>query len=358
MHVDKESPRDSFLDNVGKIAKKVFALSISTYFFTLFVNQVLGGGITPYIHELSILAVILVSFTIMLLFHNHPISNKRMSKSDWGLIFFLLVIGTLFQLLKRFDLGYGNSIMASILLIFSIGLVFYVWSGKDQGVNFVLFDHDRRLKFATYIKHSGKEWLTSILIWLILFGGIIVAHTFLWPSDTDQNAYSINKQKAFDVLVTPTPADITQPTFEPTQSEEPTVAPTDEPTTAPTDEPTPTSEPTTEPTPEPTPTPLPPVQLDRDPNDYQLYVLNGSGVPGAASEIKSKLEEREIIVDYVGDAPPYNYDHVQINYQTGFKDVADAAYSVLKPLYDTATVAEFGPGDRFSQYNVVIVHGE
>ncbi|MCL4359869.1 LytR C-terminal domain-containing protein [Patescibacteria group bacterium] len=66
--------------------------------------------------------------------------------------------------------------------------------------------------------------------------------------------------------------------------------------------PTPTPAPPT-----PTPTPAPPVR-----SDISLQVLNGGGVPGAASKMKSFLEAKGYTVSGVGNTDSYTYDKTAI----------------------------------------------
>ncbi len=337
------SPRNAksepVISKLGLIAKKVFVFVLVVFFVLLYLRQFVPA-VDTILHPAEIIIFILASFVFTLLFTKHPTKAKPISTSDWALLALLFIVGGALYLLSDYDLGIGGLIAATILVLFTIGLGLYVWNGEDKGVRFVLFSRDRRYKFATYLKHAASEWILAAVITASVLAILVVINITL-PRDRDVARNTTNDRDiASDILVRPTQSQ-TPPAPTPEDVE---VSPTPS-------DPTPSIEPT------PTVEPTPPAELPA-PEEYALYVLNGSGTPGAASQIRSLLEEGGLVVDYVGDASTFTYQNIQVRYNAGFESVGTKIQQLLQPHYDNLDVAEFGPTERYHQYDVVVIHGQ
>lgn len=110
--------------------------------------------------------------------------------------------------------------------------------------------------------------------------------------------------------------------------------------------------PTPTPTPAPTPTPTPqPVNR----KDIKLQVLNGGGVPGAASKIKSFLEDKGYTVSDVSNAAAYTYTKTEVQVQPGKEAYQKLLMDDLKDTYSLATNAAALSADV--PYDVRVVVG-
>lgn len=105
----------------------------------------------------------------------------------------------------------------------------------------------------------------------------------------------------------------------------------------------------TQPTPTVTPPPTQPTLMPLAKNEITLEVLNGGGVPGAASQMKAFLEEKGYTVSDTGNTEEYTYEQTEIHvksakeaYLTILEDDISESYTVgtLK-----ATLAESEPYD-------------
>lgn len=350
MFAPRNVKNEPIVSKLGLVAKKVFALVLIVFFALLYLRQFIPGTDTL-LHPAEIIIFILASLVFTLLFNKHPTKAKRISTSDWALLALLGIVGCALYLLSNYELGVGGMIAATILILFTIGLGLYVWNGEDKGVHFVLFARDRRYKLTTYLKHAASEWILAAIVIASVLGLLVVINITL-PRDRDTvKNTSGGRDIASDILVRPTQTQV-QP--DPTLGDI-TVSPT------PID-PTPSVEPTPEPTSTPPfanggASPTPPAELPA-PEEYALYVLNGSGTPGAASNIRRILEEGGLVVDYIGDASTFTYQNIQIRYNAGFEAVGAKIQQLLQPHYDNLDIAEFGPTERYRQYDVVVVHGQ
>lgn len=102
---------------------------------------------------------------------------------------------------------------------------------------------------------------------------------------------------------------------------------------------TPTPEPQTTPAPTPEPTPAP-AAVAIDPATLKVRVLNGSGVPGAASTAADVLIAAKIPVASTGNARKFSYRATMVYYPAGKKDaatlVADALTTYTPQLEENA----------------------
>lgn len=95
--------------------------------------------------------------------------------------------------------------------------------------------------------------------------------------------------------------------------------------------PTPTS------TPAPTATPTPtPATVDK--SSFEIQVLNGGGVAGAAGKMKTFLEDKGYKVSGTGNTPDYTYDTTEIHGKTSETDAVANLKADLKDSYTLGTV--------------------
>jgi len=320
----KKTTQDTMYTIIRGIAKKVFFIALFLYFGTHVLEQFGITALTQILDRTVLLGLILAGFIFMITFTERDPKQARISRSDWALIglFGMMAIG--FNVITLSDLGMLGSIASIILLLFAIGLALYVWNGSDENVKFSLFRRDRRYKLATYLQSTAKEWIigfVAIIVFLIT--------SYLLSRGTSEPS---------SIITTTTPA----PTIT-TSAEQP----------VPTLEATP--EPTTVPEPTATPTPVPASSL---PSEYTVYVLNGSGVSGVANEIRNLLQTNGITVHYAGDASTFDYTETLILFNPQYETLADAIYQVLSSHYDPIQKRPFNPGERYNQYNLVVIHGQ
>lgn len=96
--------------------------------------------------------------------------------------------------------------------------------------------------------------------------------------------------------------------------------------------------PTPTPTPAPTPTPTPtPAPVDKA--SIKIQILNGGGTPGAASKMKTLLEDKGYTVDSTGNAEEYTYTNTEIHGKAAMSDAVSALKSDLKDAYTLGAVA-------------------
>lgn len=109
--------------------------------------------------------------------------------------------------------------------------------------------------------------------------------------------------------------------------------------------------PTPTPTPAPTPTPTPePVNRA----DIKIQVWNGGGVPGAASKMKSFLEEKGYKVEDVSNADAYTYDKTEVQVKEGKESILKLLTEDLKDTYTLATNAATLSSDVSYDARVVV----
>ena len=94
--------------------------------------------------------------------------------------------------------------------------------------------------------------------------------------------------------------------------------------------PTPTSIPT------PTPTPTPPT-IDK--TSFEIKVLNGGGTPGAASKMKTFLEDKGYTVSSTGNTNEYSYTATEIHGKATMTDAIANLQADLTGTYTVGTVA-------------------
>lgn len=319
----KKTTHDSMYTIIRGIAKKVFFIALFLYFSTQVLEQFGVTAISQFFDKTVLLGLILAGFIFMITFTERDPKQPRISRSDWALIGLFGTIAIGFNIILLNDLGMIGNIASVILLIFAFGLILYVWSGSDENVRFSLFKRDHRYKFGTYIRSTAAEWIVGVVaITLFLITSYFVSGEMSGPSS---------------VITTTTPT----PTI-PSGTEEP------EPT-AEIIPPTVTSEPT------PSPTPVPASSL---PSEYKVYVLNGSGVSGIANEIRSLLQTNGIAVHYAGDASTFDHTETLILFNPQYENLANAIEQILSGHYQPIQKRPFNPGERYSQYNLVVIHGQ
>jgi len=325
----KKTSPDTMYTVIRGIAKKVFFISLFLYFFVQVMEQFGLTAIRQLFDTTVILGLILAGFIFMITFTQRDPKQPRISRSDWALIglFGTIALGLNMVLLN--NLGIIGHVAAIILFFFAAGLALYVWNGSDESVRFSLFKRDRRYKLTTYIRATTKEWLVASIA-LLLF---LATNYFVSDTATDS-----------PIVTTATPAPTVPPV---TQSQEPTPTDTVEPTPLPTAIP--------EPTATIMPTPVPASSL---PNEYKVYVLNGSGVSGVANEIRTLLQTNGVDVHYAGDAGTFDYTETLILFNAGYETLADAIEQVMTGHYQPIQKRPFDQGERYGQYNLVVIHGQ
>lgn len=94
--------------------------------------------------------------------------------------------------------------------------------------------------------------------------------------------------------------------------------------------------PTPTPTVVPTATPMP-AQVDK--TSFKIQVLNGGGTPGAASKMKTFLEDKGYTVSGTGNTDEYTYTETEIHGKSAMKDATTALQADLTGTYTVGTVA-------------------
>ncbi|MDO8451638.1 MAG: LytR C-terminal domain-containing protein [bacterium] len=109
------------------------------------------------------------------------------------------------------------------------------------------------------------------------------------------------------------------------------------------------------PTPEPSPTPTPtPSSVNRE--DITLHVLNGGGVPGAATKMKNFLEEKGYSVEDTGNAKEYTYTETMIVVKPGKEAYITLLEEDLKLEYILGKSEATLPED--ASYDVEVIVGK
>jgi len=97
------------------------------------------------------------------------------------------------------------------------------------------------------------------------------------------------------------------------------------------------------------PTPTPEAMEEVDLSEYSVSVLNGSGVPGAASEGQEVLESADFVVAETGNASNYDFEATVIQVKSGVPaSVVDKLKTALEEEYEVEvgdTLAESGEFD-------------
>lgn len=114
------------------------------------------------------------------------------------------------------------------------------------------------------------------------------------------------------------------------------------------------SKPTSTPIPTAEPTQAPKPALNRE--DVSIEVLNGGGVVGAASKMKTFLEEKGYTVDNVGNTDEYNYDLTEILVKENNDSLFKLLESDLEEEYNLATSASIL--DEDSDFDAQIIVGK
>lgn len=112
------------------------------------------------------------------------------------------------------------------------------------------------------------------------------------------------------------------------------------------------AKPTPTPTPMPTPPPTPTPSVNRA--DLKLQVLNGGGVVGAGSKMKSFLEGKGYKVENVGNASNYSYESTQILVKPGKEEFLSLLESDLKTDYTLGTASATLPDDNSYDAQVIV----
>lgn len=114
------------------------------------------------------------------------------------------------------------------------------------------------------------------------------------------------------------------------------------------------AKPTPTPTPSPTPTPTPVATVSRA--DIRIKILNGGGVAGAASKMKTLLEDKGYTVVGTGNADVFTYDKTEISVKVGQEAVLTLLEADLKDAYSVGQAS----GDLAAEtaYDVQIIVGK
>ena len=113
---------------------------------------------------------------------------------------------------------------------------------------------------------------------------------------------------------------------------------------------------------QPAPTPTPPAgavatpttapQLSRE--DISVQVLNGGGVPGAASKMKNILVEKGYTVSDIGNTEEYTYAETEIIVKSDKAEVLQLLKDDLKDSYTIGTTAATLSGDASYDARVIV----
>lgn len=112
--------------------------------------------------------------------------------------------------------------------------------------------------------------------------------------------------------------------------------------------------PTPTPTHTPAPTPSPVSAVNR--KDVKVSVLNGGGVAGAGTKMKTFLEGKGYTVASVGNADAYTYDQTQIHVKSGDDAIATMLKDDLKSDYTVASAT--GTVDTSATYDAQVIVGK
>ena len=111
-------------------------------------------------------------------------------------------------------------------------------------------------------------------------------------------------------------------------------------------------------TPTSTQTPTPTEKISKDEiYDYSIYVLNGSGIPGKASEIADALTERGFNNISIGNADGYVYENIIITIEN---DLLEEVFNEIEGILDSEHEVNLNQehlGDE-SEYDVEIIVGK
>lgn len=114
-------------------------------------------------------------------------------------------------------------------------------------------------------------------------------------------------------------------------------------------------QPTSTPTPTLTPSPTPvPVAVNKD--ELEVQILNGGGVAGAATKMKTFLEEKGYTVSEVGNAEEYTYEQTEVHVKKSVSGNLPEIKKELEEAYTVGAAAEDLPDD--SKYDVRVIVGK
>lgn len=119
--------------------------------------------------------------------------------------------------------------------------------------------------------------------------------------------------------------------------------------------------PKSQPVPPPANEPLPSVELSPTPEPidlgiYKVWVLNGSGVPGAAGDVEAILSAEGFRVIETDNADNYNYEATEIQFKSGLNPaIYQQLERALNSDYDLVKSTEELTGE--SQYDLIIIVG-
>lgn len=107
-------------------------------------------------------------------------------------------------------------------------------------------------------------------------------------------------------------------------------------------------------TPQPTPTPTPAILVKR--GELKVQVLNGGGVPGAASKMKKFLEDKGYVVEDIGNTEEYTFEKTEITLKFSAKGIEQTLREDLSSTYTVAESTGTLPDD--SDYDVQVTIGK
>ena len=111
----------------------------------------------------------------------------------------------------------------------------------------------------------------------------------------------------------------------------------------------PTPTPTAAPLPTPTPTPK---AIDK--TSFKIQVLNGGGTPGAASKMKSALEDKGYTVSGTGNTDDYTYTTTEIHGKPTMTDAIANIQADLSGTYTIGTAAADLPASSSADIQVIV----
>lgn len=115
-----------------------------------------------------------------------------------------------------------------------------------------------------------------------------------------------------------------------------------------------------EPTPTPiesgqTPSPAPTLQAEVEVSSLKVQILNGTGVPGRAGEIKELLEKEGFKDTDTGNAKKYDYTDTEVRIKTV---APEAVFEKIKDALVNYTVIKGAALEDTDTYDVIIIVGE
>jgi hypothetical protein len=108
------------------------------------------------------------------------------------------------------------------------------------------------------------------------------------------------------------------------------------------------------PTPIPTSAPTPTSAPVPNRGEIKIQVLNGGGLPGAASKMKNFLVEKGYQVTDVGNTDEYTYDQTEVEVKTGMENLAEQIKADLSGDYTVGKTGTALSADAAYDASVIV----